>query len=278
MFRMAKLGILLLLVSACGAATPSAGTPDESGGDGSTAGGGADVPVSPLKEGPPPPSDAENSEYSATCNPIEPDHYDAGKVGMSTLQNELVAGTASEAAEKKALAAALKAMEGKTGGLGGSDVTRCNALFGIKMKRRLFDHEPWEADARGSVDSCVKRVVAAFGKESMVVDMGGAADVASHGPFCPDDFPVPESLTDLPYKSEGADWDTPTWKCLEFGLRSEQNYQIEYSAPRGENMFACIARFLPRQGGTPIEIIRGGKVNEEGELLVSEKIKKRRMK
>jgi hypothetical protein len=266
----------VLVCGACGGASKGAAPPDGgSGDDGSV--GSQDVPVTPQKEGPAKLSPAEKAELGGKCAPIEPDLYDAGKAGVAALETELLNGTASDAADKKGVDAALGHMKGKNGGMGAPDVERCLVLFGKQMKRRLFDFEPYENEARMTVDSCVKRAVKAFGKESTVIDYGGAGDAASHGPFCPDDFPVPESLSDLPYKSSSDDWDTPAWKCLQFGLRVEQNYQVEYASARGSNEFVCITRFLPRQGGAPIELMRGGKMNDEGELLVGEKLQRRRM-
>ena len=268
---------MLVLIRCSGAATGAA-SPDGGDGDGTTTSGGTEIPITPEKKGQPALSADEKKEMGATCNLIEPDHYDAGKKGLAALAAELDGGTASEAAEQKALTAALAHMEGKDGGLDGADVKRCNELFAKQLKGRLFAFEPAEEEARGTVSSCVKRVESVFGKDSMVVNMGGSGDAASHGPFCPDDFPVPASLADLPYKSSSDDWDTTTWKCLQFGLRVEQKVQLEYLSPRGSGEFHCIARFLPRQGGAPIELVRGGKVDEEGTLLIGEKTQRRRMK
>jgi hypothetical protein len=122
----------------------------------------------------------------------------------------------------------------------------------------------------------VTRVHATAGKRDNY-DMGGTGTAsAGAAPFCPEDFPVPASLKDLPYKSTASDWDTEAWKCLGFGLRVKQSFQIEYSAPYGTNDFQCIARFLPRQGGAPIELIRGGKI-ADGELLIEKEVTTRRM-
>lgn len=262
----------------CGGAATGADAPAGDAVEGDESVAAQDVPITPQKAAPPDLSEQEGKELAGKCAPIEPDLYDAGKAGIAALQAELAAGTDSAAAEKKGVDAALAAMKGKTGGLGAPDVERCLALFAKQMTLRLFSFEPAEEEARMTVDSCVKRAVAAFGKETTVIDMGDAANQASAGPFCPEDFPVPPSLGDLPYKSSGEDWETPTWKCLSFGLRTEQHYQIEYSAPRGAGEFVCIARFLPRQGGAPIELLRGGKVDTEGVLGVSDKIQRRRMK
>jgi len=264
-------------VVACGGASNDVSDPSDVS-ESSLAGVQDDIPTTPRKEGPPPLSAKESSELAGKCNPIEPDLYEAGKAGMAALEAELSKGTASEAAEKAGLDAALDHMRDKNAGLSKDEHQRCLTLFGKQMRKRLFDFEPHEQVARGSVDSCVKRAVSAFGKESTVIEYGGSSGDTSQGPFCPDDFPVPPSLNDLPYKSTSEDWDTPAWKCLSFGLRIEQHFQIEYAAPRTSGEFVCIARFLPRQGGAPIELLRGGKVNDDGELRVADKMQRRHMK
>jgi hypothetical protein len=260
----------------CSGAQGDVNAPEGAEGEGE---GEGEVPVTPQKDPPEGLSDDDKQELGATCNPVEPEMYDAGKQALATLDEELAKGTAGEAAEKKALAAGLTMLKEKAKGLDATDMNRCVALFEKGTKRRLFDHEPTEQVARDAVDSCVKRVVATAGKRDMSYDMGGTGSAASaQGPFCADDDPIPKSLKDLPYKSKADDWDTPTWQCLGFGLRTQQAFQIEYSAPYGTNEFACTARFLPRQGGAPIELTRGGRVSAEGELQLDKKIEKRRMK
>jgi hypothetical protein len=265
-----------VVLSGCSGAQTDAANPEGGAGDGD----GADaIPVTPQKEPPEGLSDDDKKELGALCNPIEPEMYDAGKQAVATLQEELAKGTASEAAEKAGLAAGVAMLREKAKGLDGTDMNRCVALFEKGTKRRLFDHEPTEQVARDAVDTCVKRVVATAGKRDMAYDMGGTGTgTSAEGPFCPEDDPVPKTLKELPYKSKAADWDTPTWQCLGFGLRAAQAFQIEYAAPYGTNEFACTARFPPRQGGAPIELTRGGRVSAEGELQLDKKIEKRRMK
>ncbi|MBN4050441.1 hypothetical protein JYT28_01700 [Desulfobulbus sp. AH-315-M07] len=48
-------------------------------------------------------------------------------------------------------------------------------------------------------------------------------------------------------------------------------------AKKGDE-FSCIARYLPRQGGAPIELSRGGTVDDEGVLQIGKKTLKQRMK
>ncbi|MEM9693468.1 MAG: hypothetical protein AAGA56_13045, partial [Myxococcota bacterium] len=129
---------------------------------------------------------------------------------------------------------------------------------------------------------CTKRVYESFGKQNLSFEMGAGSRPGAggppQGPFCPDDFPVPTSLGELPYKSSTEDWTNDTWTCLKFGLRTEQHFQMEYAAPVGENKFDCIARFVPRKGGAPWEIVRGGYINGDNELEIAKKALKRRMK
>jgi ferredoxin len=282
--KVTKVTVAALFVSAlgCGGATNTANTAEPSSdGDGDDVGEAyqQDIPITPQKPAPPALNEAEQKQLAGLCAAIEPDLYDAGKQGIATFESEVLNGASGEAAEKKGLEAALAFMKDKSGTLGTEAHKVCLGLFDKQMKLRLFEHEPVEQLARDTVDSCVKRAVAAFGSEKLAFDMSGSGSAgATHGPFCPDDLPVPPSLKQLPYKSSKDDWDTPAWKCLEFGLRIQQEFQIEYLAPIGALEFHCVARFLPRQGGAPIEVLRGGKVNPEGELMVAEKFLKRRMK
>ncbi len=269
------LHILALHILACGGSQSAANTADDKNGE-DTASDIA-IPITPKKTGPAALTDTDKSELAGKCNLIEPDIYDANKQALAVLAEELDKGTEDAAAEKAGLDAGTKWLKGKAKGLDASDMGRCTELFVKRTARVMFDFEPAEQVARDAVKSCVTRVNATVGKNSTNYDMGGTGSAtAGSGPFCPDDFPVPPSLEDLPYKSSAEDWDTAAWKCLSFGLRVEQNFQIEYAAPFGTNEFQCIARFLPRQGGAPIELIRGGKIGD-GELLVDKKLKKRRM-
>ena len=267
---------LALLCGACGGSSQkNAEGANEAEEEGSAA-AEEDIPVTPLKPAPPGLSASEQKELGALCNPIEPLMYDAGKQAIATLDTELAKGSGE--AEKKALDAALAMLKDQKE-LGPADHKRCLELFEKQQKLRIYEHEPAEGAARSAIKSCVERAAATFGKQSTDYDMGGTGEaVAEQGPFCPDDFPVPQSLKQLPYKSTSEDWNNNTWRCLSFGLRGEQAFQIEYSAPIGANEFNCIARYLPRQGGAPFELAQGGKANAQGELLVAKKIVKRRMK
>jgi hypothetical protein len=263
-----------LLLVGCGS---SSSQPNDSGhAEGESGVAAEDIPVTPEKPAPPGLTDNEKKELAALCNPIEPMLYEAGKKGMATLEGELGKGGDGAEAEKKALAAALAAVPQEN--LSPADHKRCLEIFGKEQKLRLYEYDPAEAAARTAVKSCVERVAASFGKQATVFDMEGSSEGASQGPFCPDDFPVPQSLKQLPYKSKAEDWENNTWRCLQFGLRGEQAFQIEYAAPVGAREFQCIARFLPRQGGAPIELVQGGKASDKGELLIGKKIEKRRMK
>ena len=267
---------LALLTGACGGSSQKKADGAEDGAEEGSAAAEEDIPVTPLKPAPPGLSASEQKELAALCNPIEPLMYDAGKQAVATLEAELAKGSAD--ADKKALDAGL-AMLKDNKGLGPDDQKRCLELFEKQQKLRIHEHEPAEGAARSAIKSCVERAAATFGKKSVDYDMGGTGEAAAEqGPFCPDDFPVPQSLKQLPYKSTSEDWNNNTWRCLSFGLRGEQAFQIEYSAPVGANEFNCIARYLPRQGGAPFELAQGGKVNAQGELLVAKKIVKRRMK
>jgi len=273
---------LLGITTACGgsssgadgaAKTPAPGVDDDGG-----PAAEQEVPVTPLEKGPPQLTEAEQKELSGTCFPMENDLYEAGKQGLLVLDTELAGGKDDAAAEQAGLDAARAALEGKGGDLGGAR-DACVAVFTKQMKRRLFDYEPAEKPARETLDACVKRAVAAFGKASQTFELGGQAGPSvNQGPFCPDDFPVPPSLKDLPYESSAEDWESPAWTCLAFGMRIEQPFQIEYEAPYGEERFACITRFLPRHGGAPIELIRRGRVSDARELEVDKNSTRRRMK
>ncbi len=272
-----------VLVAAAGGCGPSPTKPKDpsstDGGNGASEPNADDIPVTPEKTPPDGLSAKEKSELGRLCAPIEPLLYDAGKAAMAALDMALLDNPNAAGAEQKALPAGLKLLAKPQEGMSQADHDRCVSLFKKQQLRRLFEFEPAEKEARDVVGTCVKRVDGVFGKENLSFDMGGSGRAgATQGPFCPDDFPVPPSLNQLPYKSSKVDWDTPTWRCLQFGLRIKQSVQVEYISARGSSEFACVARYLPRQGGAPIEIYRGGKVNEEGELLLVKKAKKRRMK
>ncbi len=265
--------------SGCGPSPTKPKDPSTTDGNGSGDADADEIPMTPLKTPPDALSASEKAEIGRLCNPIEPVLYDAHKAAMAALDTALLTNPNTSGAEEKALKAGLKLLAKPLEGMSQADHDRCVTLFKKRQLRRLFEFEPAEAEARDVVSTCVKRVDAVFGKENLSFDMGGTGQAgATRGPFCPDDFPVPPSLKQLPYKSTKTDWDTPTWRCLQFGLRIKQSIQVEYISARGSSEFVCVARFVPRQGGAPIEIYRGGKVNEEGELLVSPKAKKRRMK
>jgi hypothetical protein len=269
--------VLLSLAAGCGGTS----TPPKNGGSAEQpdSGGGAEnVPTKPERPAPPELGDDEKKDLGALCNLVEPDMYDAEKASLAALDAELAAGKSDDAAETIALETGVAQLAQKTGKLGKPDAERCAAIFEKRTRRRLYDHDPTEEAARDTVEACVKRAVATFGKQSLSYDEGAGPGAAPQGPFCPDDFPVPPSLNDLPYTSKGEDWESPTWKCLQFGLRTEQKFQLEYSAPAGKREFHCIARFLPRQGGAPVELRRGGTVDGEGVLQVAENIVKSRMK
>lgn len=265
-----------LFVVGCGGEQSDAKTPTTEGDE--TSMDASDVPVTPEKQGPAGLDASDKAEIGGKCNLIEPDMYDANKQALLVLQEELTKGTPDDAAEKAGLDAGMKMLKEKAKGLDATDMSRCVQLFEKQTKRAMFDYEPAEQVARDAVKACVTRVNATVGKNNMSYDMGGSGKATSgSGPFCPDDFPVPPSLSDLPYTSKSDDWETPAWKCLGFGLRVEQNFQIEYAAPFGTNEFQCIARFLPRQGGAPFELIRGGKIVDR-ELVVEKNLRKQRMK
>jgi hypothetical protein len=236
------------------------------------------IKTRPRDSAPPALSAKEKSDLAGRCAAIEPVLYDAHKQAELALDSALANGTANDAADEAALAAAMGHAKDRPEGLDDTAHARCLELFRKAERKRIFDHEPAVADARITIDSCVRRAVASFGKERMAFDMGNESAGASQSPFCPDDDPVPMSLNDLPYKSTKDDWDTPTWRCLQFGLRTKQHFQLAYISDPSSNRFDCVARIMPRHGGPPLELSRGGKVNEEGELIVSRKLRTEKMK
>lgn len=271
----------MLALAACSGSQSGANTPngDNGAGDGDGAGDGEEViPITPQKPAPAALSDAERKELAGKCASIEPDIYEANKQALFALEGALAAGKKDADATKAGLQAGLEHLRDKKGDLGAPEHKRCLELFDKRTKLVLFEFEPAELAARSAVAACVKGAKAAAGKKSVSYDMGGSGDqMVAQGPFCPDDAPIPASLSELPYKSSSEDWESPAWNCLVFGLRGVQAFQIEYSAPIGANEFFCMARLIPRQGGAPIEYIKGGKVTAEGELKIG-KIQERRMK
>ncbi len=237
----------------------------------------ADVPVTPEKTAPPDVSDDEKKELAGTCAPLTTAMIESDSAAIHALDDALRDDLKGEGADDKALAVGLEKLKKAREGLSPGDEGRCLRLFEKQERRKLFDHEPAEEEARAVVDTCIKRVDAVYGKQTMAFDMGGER-APQQGPFCPDDFPVPPKLSQLPYKSNKTDWDTPAFRCLQFGLRVEQRVQFEYNAPINSDEFTCIARYLPRKGGAPVEIFRGGKRDAEGHLLLAPKQMRRRMK
>jgi acyl-coenzyme A thioesterase PaaI-like protein len=270
---------LLALCCGCSGTAPHAESAGAASGA-ATAGpaaGAAAIPVRPLDPAPPALAEAEAKELGGQCALIEPEMYDAHKVALGAIDQALRTGTPAAKAESDALAKGIEALAKSGGMLTGAERKRCADLFAKREAGVLFEFEPAEEEARAVVDTCVKRVEAVFGKEKLSFDVGGGDRGPSQGPFCPDDLPVPGSLADLPYQSNKDDWDTPAWRCLQFGLRLKQQVQVEYIAPRGEGVFTCVARLLPRHGGAPVELYRGGKVSDEGVLLLAPKTEKRRL-
>lgn len=221
-----------------------------------------------------PPADlsaSEKAQLSGACMPLLTAMIEGEALGMHALDDALRDGIPD--ADGVGLAVAKTRVKNSTEGLSPSEHAACLMLFEKQEVRKLFEHDPAEADARGAVETCVKRVEAAYGKQSLT--FGEDADKAAQGPFCPDDFPVPLKLSQLPYASTKEDWDTPAWRCLQFGLRGTQRVQVEYSAPRSSAEFNCTARYLPRQGGGPVEVARGGKQGPDGRLMLAVKAQKR---
>jgi len=229
--------------------------------------------VAPVKPAPSDLSSSEKAELSGTCNPLLTAMIEGEALGMHALDDAFRDGNADP--DAVGLLAALERVKKSPEGLSPAEHQRCTALFEKQQRRKQYDHEPAEAEARSAVDACVKRVEAVYGKQSMAFDDGSPA--VAQGPFCGDDFPVPMKLSQLPYQSTKEDWDQPTWRCLQFGLRTKQRVQVEYLAPIGSTEFTCIGRYLPRQGGAPVELYRGGKQGAEGQLLLQPKIQKRPM-
>lgn len=274
----------LLALGACSPAKPaddaSGTTPAGSDSAKPTGSGPAattpDVAATPEKTPPAGLSDSEEKELAATCAPLVTAMIEADAAAVRALDDALQQNPKATDADDKALAVALAKAKASTA-MSGGDLGRCVALFEKQEKKKLFEHEPAEDEARSVVDSCVKRAEAVYGKETMAFDMSGG-NAPKTGPFCPDDFPVPLHMSQLPYKSSAEDWAGSTWKCLVFGLRAEQHVQLEYNAPVHKGEFTCIARYVPRQGGAPVEVFRGGKQGEKGELLIMPKMMRRRMK
>lgn len=232
-----------------------------------------EIPSTPEKPTPEDLTAAEKGELSGTCNPLLTAMIEGEAAAIRALDDGFRDGKSD--ADAAALVPALERGKRSSEGLGAADHQRCLALFEKQLKRKLFEHEPAESEARAVVDSCMKRVEAVYGKQSMAFDEGAPA--VRQGPFCPDDFPVPAKLGDLPYQSKKDDWDTPAFRCLQFGLRAKQFVQFEYAAPIGSNEFTCIGRYLPRKGGVAVEVVRGGKQGPGGELLLQPKTIVRRM-
>jgi len=278
----ASCAAIVFTLSACGGSTtPASSADDASTASGDSAANGADaisidVPITPEKTPPADLTDDERRELGGRCNPIDPELYDAHTAARVKLEEILAANPTAENAEKNSLEPGLAKIGTKAmHGMSQADHDACIALWKKAALRKLFAHEPAEAAARDVVNTCVKRVYDTFGDSKMSF---GGGDGSSDRPFCPEEFPIPANLSELPYESTAEDWDSPTWKCLNFGLRQQQSFQFEYRAEQDKGTFSCIARFLPRQGGAPVEVFRGGRLNADGELELQKKPAARRMK
>ncbi|MBM4358727.1 MAG: hypothetical protein FJ096_11540 [Deltaproteobacteria bacterium] len=262
---------------ACGGA-PAPVTPETPAGGASATPTAAaapveEIPVTPELPGPEAPTDAEKAEVAGPCSPLLTAMIEGEAAALRALDDGFRDGTAD--ADEAALKLALERVTKSRQGLGAAEHQRCLALFEKQQRRKQFEHEPAEGEARMVVDSCIKRVEAVYGKQTMAFGDGGPG--LAQGPFCPDEFPVPQKLSQLPYQSTKDDWEATAFRCLQFGLRVKQYVQFEYVSPRGSSEFQCIARFLPRKGGAPIEVVRGGKQGSEGQLLLDSKTTVRRM-
>ncbi len=265
-------------LAACGGATAAREPSAVGRADSTNAAGTAsppELPSTPEKAAPAELTVSEASDLGSRCAPILGRLVAGHEAGIAELDRLYAANPSAAGIEAQAVAKGVEKLA--SSGLDAADEARCKELFEKQERRAIFLHEPAESEARLAVENCVRRVDAAYGKKTMTFEEG-SGDSPRQGPFCPDDFPVPPALSQLPYKSTSSDWDTPAWRCLELGMRGEQRVQLEYLAPVGGREFSCAARYLPRQGGAPIEIVRGGRQGDDGRLGIQPKATKRRMK
>lgn len=276
MWTRASIIPLVMAAAACGGAAPVAPTsaaPTNMAAEPTPAEAAEEFVVTPEKAGPEAPTDAEKAELSGVCSPLLTAMIEGEAAALTTLDTALRDSTPD--AEEVALKVALDRVKKSREGLTEAEHQLCLVLFEKQQRRKQFEHDPSEGEARMVVDSCIKRVEAVYGKQTMSFDEGNVG--ARQGPFCPDEFPVPQKLSELPYQSTKDDWESPAFRCLQFGLRMKQHVQFEYNSPIGSGEFRCIARYLPRQGGAPFEVIRAGKQGSEGQLLLEPKATLRRM-
>ena len=227
----------------------------------------------PEEGGPPKLSDAEKGMLAGDCNLLEPQTYDALKAARAMLDDAFYKDPTAALDEAAALEAAMKVVAKAPQGMSGPDHKKCVALFKKQATREIWEYEPADDTARDTLTACQKSARQAFGNKKLTFGDGNAASGAN-SPLCESAGPVPAKLAALPYQSKGADWDTPAWRCLKFGLRAQQPFQIIYTS--SDAGFFCIARMPSRHGGPLIELRYGGKI-EEGEIKVQSKIARRRI-
>ncbi|MCC6526127.1 MAG: hypothetical protein IT373_26000 [Polyangiaceae bacterium] len=262
--------------SACGSSpkTPTDGTASASAA--ATTGGApaaVDSEAGPEPEGPPKLSESERGELSGACNLLEPQTYDGMKAARVAVDELYYGDPRAKANDGPPLEAALKVVAKVPSGMSPAEHKRCVELFKKQATREIWEYEPADAAARETLKACQKSAAAMFGKSKLT--FGDGSGPTSTSPFCPDGDMVPASLAELPYQSRAADWDTPGWRCMKFGLRASQPFQVAYESTDTE--FACIARYQPRGGGGPVELRLGGAV-QDSELKLHAKVVRRRLK
>jgi len=267
----------LLLSVGCGAASSSPARDPSAAGAAASEASAAPSATLQAPEGPPALTANEKKEMAGSCSPIEEQLYEALKAAKRTVGERWTEEPNAAKLDEQALAAGLKLLA-EPGVLSPAEHKRCVELFTKNARHELFAFEPAEEQARASLHSCARSVDRTYGSQKMSIDVSATpGSGAAAGPrFCYDAGPVPESLTELPYQSTPEDWDTEEWRCLQFGLRTEQRFQIEYGTDEtAAQWYECIARYLPRQGGPAVELTRRGKVGEDGRLMHSKNVKRK---
>lgn len=97
--------------------------------------------------------------------------------------------------------------------------------------------------------------------------LGMASAFAESGTLCPStERPVPARLENVlsgPYRSTSADWQTPTWKCLQIDLTDQtQRFQYEVRTDAAAKSFEIVARGSPGQDDRVVELVQRGTIKD----------------
>jgi len=128
------------------------------------------------------------------------------------------------------------------------DVAKCGEL--LERSIRGYIAASIEVEARTMLHRIALSMASAFERD---------------GKLCPPtERPLPANASQVsngPYASTAADWETPTWKCLQIQLGGQsQRFQYEVRSDAKAGSFELVARGSPMADGKLVEIIQRGTI------------------